>query len=93
MAAKRFAHSLEYLGILLFIGFARLIPLKLCYILANRLGWFWFSVLKLRRTVVLANLSKAFPEKGEQELKRIAAQVYKNLVRIMMEFARFPFIK
>jgi len=93
MATKRFSHLLEYLGVLLFMGTARLLPLSCCYFLATFLGRFWFSVLKLRRKEVLANLRKAFPEKGEAELKKIACQVYKNMVRIMMEFAKFPSLK
>ncbi|MBN2201317.1 lysophospholipid acyltransferase family protein [bacterium] len=57
---------------------------------ADVMGRLAFSVLRLRRSVTLANLAMAFPEKPAGELRRIGLRTYRNFARTFIEFLRFP---
>lgn len=46
--------------------------------LGRSLGGFAFRVVRLRRSVTLANLQEAFPEKSEAERQRIALGAYRS---------------
>ena len=59
-------------------------------ILGNGLGWFVFQVLRVRRKVVMDNLTRAFPEKEKKELLGIGCRVYQNFAKMTVEYMRFP---
>lgn len=54
------------------------------------LGSFVFHVVRVRRKVVVDNLSRAFPEKSDAERKAIARGVYRHLGRILVEIVMLP---
>jgi KDO2-lipid IV(A) lauroyltransferase len=90
---KRVQHQIEYialLGVLLIIWLA---SLKTVIKMAEFLGWFFFSVLRLRRKVTLQNLERAFPEKTPEERLEIARRTYKNFAKMTLEYMRFPVYK
>jgi KDO2-lipid IV(A) lauroyltransferase len=47
---------------------------------------------RIRRRVVLDNLRLAFPEKTEEERRRIAKATFVNLGRMISDFVRIPFL-
>jgi len=51
----------------------------------GQLGW-W---LRIRRTLVLANLTQAFPEARAADRRRIASRAARNFGRTVAEFVRF----
>jgi KDO2-lipid IV(A) lauroyltransferase len=55
------------------------------------LGWLVWA-LRIRRRVVLDNLRLAFPEKTEEERRRIARDTFLNLGRMISDFIRLPFL-
>ena len=57
---------------------------------AEVLGWFVFSVLRVRRKVVLDNLRQAFPDKSPGELLSIAKVSYQNFAKMVVDYMRFP---
>ncbi len=83
-----FAHRLEYGLLRAVIFMAGLLPVRLALEAGALLGWFAWSVLGVRRGIVLTNLRQAFPERSERELRRIGLDSYRNSGRFMMEFAR-----
>ncbi len=68
-----------------------LIPLNVCYKVADVFGAFVVRVLGIRREIMLQNLRAAFGhEKSEVELHAIAEASMKNLLKLAVEFVRTP---
>lgn len=53
-----------------------LLPMKVHYLNADLLFWLLFKVVGYRRKVVWQNLTTSFPEKSEEELRRIERGFY-----------------
>lgn len=69
---------------LLLKGLAAL-PLPVLYLFADFLYFLMYYVIGYRKKVVAQNLRMAFPEKGEQELQRIAKAFYRQFADVMVE--------
>ncbi len=78
---KRLAY---YLALPFLYGIS-LLPFPLFYLLSDLFCFLLYYVVGYRRKVVMENLRNAFPEKSEEERKRIARQYYQNLADIMLE--------
>lgn len=77
-------NKVEYL-FFRFLFLLRLLPFRTVQRLGARLGRFMFTVVRLRRGLVLSNLRYAFPERSEQELHTIALGAYRNLFTAYFE--------
>jgi KDO2-lipid IV(A) lauroyltransferase len=53
--------------------------------MAYGIGWMAFSILRIRRSLILQNLRIAFPEKSEAERTRIAAASFYHFASTMLE--------
>lgn len=60
--------------------------------LGHWIGWMWFSVLRIRRELVLDNLRQAFPEKSEEECIRIGRASVDNMGHSAIDFLCLPFM-
>jgi KDO2-lipid IV(A) lauroyltransferase len=89
---KTIRHRVEYHVLMGFVLFVWLIPLETVHIISDWLGRFVWSILRVRRKVVLGNLRMAFPEKSQQELKQIALRAYQNFAKMVFEYSRFPLL-
>jgi len=87
---KWIQHRIEYLFLRGVIPFIWKVSLKNALNMGDFLGWFIFSVLRIRRHVTITNLTMAFPEKSLRELKTIALSTYQNFAKLIFEFIRFP---
>ncbi len=87
---RKIRHRVEYLFLLGLVLLTWMFSLKGILLLGDLLGWFAFSVLGVRRKVVLDNLSRAFPEKSEKKLLIIARKSYQNFAKMTLEYMRFP---
>lgn len=65
-----------------------LLPFRALYILSDGIYVLVFYVFKYRKKVVMDNLRNAFPEKTEQERKRIAKKFYHNLLDTFLEMLK-----
>ncbi len=81
-------HRIEYALIRTVIFFAGLLPVRCALALGACLGWISWSVLGVRKKIVMMNLLQAFPDKPLRELDRIGLHSYMNSGRFMLEFAR-----
>lgn len=63
-------------------------PLPLLYLLSGSVGWLACHVVRYRRRVVMDNLRSSFPEKGEDELRKIASRFYGFLADYFVETVR-----
>lgn len=62
-----------------------LLPMRVHYFNADLLFWLLFKVLGYRRKVVWRNLTESFPEKEEEELRRIERGYYHFLCDYLVE--------
>lgn len=79
---------MQYIGYLLFrviIFLFKFIPFRCLYLLSDFLFFLLFYIVKYRKNVVLTNLKNSFPEKSEEDIKKIAKDFYHNLSDITLE--------
>ncbi len=76
---------ISYYLVKIFSQSFRLIPFPVLYVLSDIIRFLLYHVVRYRRSVAFDNLHRAFPEKSEKEIKRIAWASYRNLTDIMLE--------
>jgi KDO2-lipid IV(A) lauroyltransferase len=79
-----------YLVVRLLICAVQALPLSVLEPVCNRLGWFCWHVLKLRRRTVKENLGIAFPEASNEERERTALAMWRHLFLMIAEIAHAP---
>ncbi len=82
-------HRLEYAALVAFAGTLRALPRPLALEIGaavGGLGW-W---LRVRRGVVISNLTQALPGLSPRHRRRLAARAARNFGRVVAEFVRFP---
>ncbi|MBQ7269229.1 MAG: hypothetical protein IJS62_05165 [Bacteroidales bacterium] len=65
------------------------LPLRVHYFLAGGLAWLAGTVVRYRKSDVLINLSRAFPDKNYQEIKAISRDFYRHFADIFAEAVWF----
>ncbi|OQA91323.1 MAG: Lipid A biosynthesis lauroyl acyltransferase [Elusimicrobia bacterium ADurb.Bin231] len=90
---KKLKHIIEFAAVVIAGLFLRILPYGLVLCLGRLIGDFAFYILKIRRKIVLRNISFVFPEKNESEIKAIARDSYRNIGMSFMEFLSLPRIK
>ena len=68
-----------------FIYLISLLPFKLLYFISDILYFFLRFIFRYRRKVIFDNITFAFPEKSEIEIKAIIKKFYKHLADLIME--------
>ena len=81
---------LEYILFSIFAFLVRLMPLRVIQAFGRFLGSFGYVIARRRRRIAIDNLTHAFPEKSEKEIKRIALGAFQNYVISITEFLWFP---
>jgi Kdo2-lipid IVA lauroyltransferase/acyltransferase len=61
------------------------LPFPVIYFLSDLLRFFLQYIFRYRRSVILKNLTRSFPQKSAKELGEIMGQYYKNLADITLE--------
>lgn len=70
---------------MLLIRLFSLLPFWVLYRVADFLGWMAFRVIGYRKGVVTDNIQRSFPEKSDQEVRKIVRRFYRNLGDIIVE--------
>lgn len=83
-----FRFYLEYAGYLAIETAINGMPGWLVRPVAKGFAVLGFSILRIRRKVMLQNLAIAFPEKSERERRRIAFRSYAHFSWLILEFMR-----
>ncbi len=76
---------LEYMFFRLFFSFVSIIPLRLLYPLSDIFSYILQYIVRYRKVTVVKNLRNSFPEKSENEIKRITHSYYRNLCDVSLE--------
>ncbi len=77
----------------MFLGLShlcRLIGLKNSHKVAKILAYLFFHFVPIRKDVVIDNLTKAFPEKSEKEIKKIAFGTFHSFFITLVEILYLP---
>ena len=69
----------------IFIWIVTLLPFCCYYLLADFIYFIVYKIIGYRKSVVIENLKKSFPEKNKKEIKQLEKKFYKNLVDIFVE--------
>ena len=69
-----------------------LLPLWLHYLFSDILFVFMAYVLRYRRRVISKNLRNAYPDKSEQERKKLRTQFYRHFCDILVETVKYTSI-
>lgn len=69
-----------------------LLPLRVLYGLSDVIAWLMHRVVRYRRRVVRSNLSSAFPEISQPELRRIEKKFYRFLADYFVETVKLASI-
>jgi KDO2-lipid IV(A) lauroyltransferase len=73
------------------LGFIiRLLPLRLAQLTGRFIGSVGYLVARRRRGIAIDNLRHAFPDKTQEEIKRIALGAFRNYAICISEFLWFP---
>ncbi len=81
---------LVYLGVRLFICVIQALPVSTCQGIARSGAWLLGDVLRIRRRVVLDNLTHAFPEMSDAGRRNITRQMWQHLLLLVIEVAHAP---
>ena len=89
---KRIKFYFEYFFLFSFTFIVRLFPLKINLLFAKGSGGILYYFDKKHRQRAMDNLTRAFPEKKEDELVGILKNVYINLCKNYIEFLYIPLL-
>ena len=82
---KKIQHYIEYISLKMLISFLHLFSTNT----AKKIGFFLadvaFVFVPIRKKHIIDSLTKSFPAKSEQEIKKIAKDVYKQFVCTVVE--------
>ena len=78
-------NQIEYFFFRILFYLIRLFRFRTIQQMGSAFGWFIFSVIGLRKNLVLDNLRQAFPEKTDTEIRSIAIGSYRNLFTAYFE--------
>ncbi len=79
---------IEYAGYRAIEAGINILPQWLVPLVAKGFAVLGFSLLRIRRNVMLQNLAIAFPEKSSKERRRIAFRSYEHFSWLILEFMR-----
>jgi KDO2-lipid IV(A) lauroyltransferase len=71
-----------------FLYLLSLLPFPVLYFFSDGIYFFMYHVFGYRRAIVTANLKIAFPEKTEEEIKKVSKQFYHNLSDTFVEIVK-----
>ncbi len=85
---KRILQFIGFIATLPLIILLSLLPFPILYLISDFLYLILYYVIRFRREVVRKNLAIAFPEKTEEERKRIEKAFYRHLSDLFMEMIK-----
>lgn len=71
--------------VLAFLRLVARLPFSMLYIMSDAICFVLQYIVRYRKQVVLENLHRSFPEKGEDEINQIANKYYRHLCDIIVE--------
>jgi KDO2-lipid IV(A) lauroyltransferase len=86
---KRIQYRVEWAGLHALFWLGSAVPLAALRRIGRGLGWFAWRALGARRSVVVENISRSFPEAPAERVNEIGLESYEQYGVALMEFAGF----
>jgi len=84
-------HYLEFIAVKIFSMIVILLPWKVNYWLANRVGELSYIFLAKRRRLTIDNLTQAFKNQyNKEEIRQLAINTFRNFAKSIIEFISLP---
>ncbi len=83
---KKFKNIYEIILFKMTLGTLKLLPFKLTFKWSAKLGIFAGMILGIRKKVAYSQIKESFPEKTDQEIKKILRRMYENIGYQSIEF-------
>jgi len=83
---------LEFYAVYTIILFARAVPLRIVKGISTILGDLLYLLVSRRREIAIENISRAFKEKSEQEIKDIARQSCRSFFLTFLEIIKLRYL-
>lgn len=90
LISKRLQSELEYIIVQIVSCIVQRLPWKTVQNLGRGVGCFLYRFIPIRKNVVIDNLSQAFPEKSDDQIRSIAKSTFENFGQILFEFIKLP---
>jgi KDO2-lipid IV(A) lauroyltransferase len=84
---------IEYFLFILLVRFFQLFGLEKARLFSKPLAFIFFNVIPIRKSTVIENLKKAFPEYSEKKIHKIAFNCYNSFTIVLIEIICLPRIK
>jgi len=81
-------HLLAYLLVYPIVWFISILPFRIFYFFSDLVYVLVYHIIGYRKAVVTENLTLAFPEKSEKEIKTIRKKFYKHLCDLFLEMTK-----
>ncbi len=78
-------NAIEYFFFRTMVAFVRLFPFRVVQKLGRAFGNLIFTVVRFRRKLVFDNLSRAYPDKNDDDITALAKATYQNLFNAFFE--------
>jgi KDO2-lipid IV(A) lauroyltransferase len=87
--SKRVQYRIEWVLMHLLIVLCSIVPLRVLRRVGRGLGWIAWRVFRVRKRVVVDNISRSFPGAPSERVDAIALESCEQYGMALMEFARF----
>ncbi len=89
---KKLRRKIEYAALVGFSGVIRKMPLERARSVARGLAVIAWQIVRIRRNVVVANLTESFKDRSPAEIEAIGLATYKQFAMTMIELLFFPIL-
>jgi KDO2-lipid IV(A) lauroyltransferase len=87
--SKRVQYRIEWAFTCLLISVCSTVPLVVLRRFGAGVGWMAWRIFRIRRRVVLDNISRSFPDADASAVDAVAVESYRQFGMALMEFAAF----
>ncbi len=78
-------HYVTYIIFRFFVELFRIIPFSLIYFISDFVAILLCYFVKYRYNIIIQNLKNSFPDKGNNEIKKMIFPIYRNIADILVE--------
>ncbi len=86
----RLKHKIEYSVFVFFVKLFSLLGLKWTRKSAFYLGYVLYFIIPIRKKIIISNLKSAFPNKNDNEIRKLTLQNYQNILITFFELMYIP---
>jgi KDO2-lipid IV(A) lauroyltransferase len=78
-------NTISYIAFRSFVFLFRIIPFRILFVLSDGICFLIYHLIGYRKAVIFRNLRNSFPEKSEDEIRKMAGKFYHHLCDMLVE--------